>query len=212
MSCIRVLLADDQTLIRDGLRALLEAQDDIQVIAEAANGSQACELARVLHPDIVLMDIRMPEMDGVEATRLIKQELPTTVVIVLTTFEDTEYIIKAMTFGASGYLLKDIGSDRLIEAIHDGLCGNIILPGRVAAKITSRLSREISVPDARQDDFTTRELEIIRLLIQGKSNKEIAQMLYLSVGTVKNYLSQIYQKVGVNDRANAVLSLQKLGI
>jgi len=212
MSCIRVLLADDQTLIRDGLRALLEAQEDIQVIAEAANGSQACELAKALHPDVVLMDIRMPEMDGVEATRLIKQELPGTVVIVLTTFEDTEYIINAMTFGASGYLLKDIGSDRLVEAVHDGLRGNIILPGRVAAKITSRLAKESPVQDAMPDDFTPRELEIIRLLILGKSNKEIAQLLYLSVGTVKNYLSQIYQKIGVSDRANAVLSLQKLEI
>jgi DNA-binding NarL/FixJ family response regulator len=214
MNGIKILLADDQTIIRDGLRALLETHADIKVIGEAGNGKEAFEKATALHPDVVLMDIRMPDTDGVEATRLIKKEYPDTVVIVLTTFDDDDYIIKAMTYGASGYLLKDISSDKLIEAIHDGLSGNIILPGRVAAKITSRLNQNISSatassPDVTPEDFTEREKEIIKLLIQGKSNREIAETLYLSVGTVKNYISQIYLKINVSDRTNAVLFFKK---
>ncbi len=210
MSSICVLLADDQTIIRDGLKALLETHSNIIVVGEAGNGSEAYEQTRKLKPDVVLMDIRMPEMDGVEATRRIKKDFPETNIIVLTTFDDDEYIIKAMTYGASGYLLKDIGSEKLIEAIRDSLCGNIILPGRVAAKITSRLTQN-AVPDVTLDDFTEREIEIIRLLTEGKSNREIAQVLYLSVGTIKNYISQIYLKINVNDRANAVLVFKKLG-
>lgn len=208
---IRVLLTDDQTLIRDGLRALLHNHDDITVIGEAGNGREALELTKKLGPDVVLMDIRMPEMDGVEATRLIKQECPQTIVIVLTTFDDDEYIINAMTYGASGYLLKDIGSEKLIGAIRDSLSGNIILPGRVAAKITSRLVPN-TTPDVTLDDFTERETEIIRLLTRGKSNKEISEELFLSVGTVKNYISQIYMKIDVSDRANALLFFKKLGL
>lgn len=212
MSRIRVLLADDQTIIRDGLRALLEAHGDIQVVGEAGNGRIAYEKTLELQPDIVLMDIRMPEMDGVEATRLIKQACTRTMVIILTTFDDDEYIIKAMTYGASGYLLKDIGSEKLIEAVRDGLAGNIILPGRIAAKITSHLTTGAeATADVRPDDFTDREIQVIRLLTQGKSNQEIAQTLYLSLGTVKNYISQIYLKIDVNDRANAVLFFRKIG-
>lgn len=208
---IRVLLADDQTIIRDGLRALLEAQADIQVAAEAGNGEEAYQQALKHRPDVVLMDIRMPVMDGVEATRLIKRVCPDIVIIVLTTFDDVDYIIQAMTHGAAGYLLKDIGSERLIQAIRDGLQGNIILPGRVAAKITSQLASS-APPEATLDDFTEREIEIIRLLTLGKSNREIADQLYLSVGTVKNYTSQIYAKIGVSDRGNAILFFRKLGL
>ena len=209
---IRVLLTDDQTLIRDGLRALLHNQDDISVIGEAQNGIEALELTKKLNPDIVLMDIRMPKMDGVEATRLIKQECPQTIIIVLTTFDDDEYIINAMTYGASGYLLKDIGSEKLIGAIRDSLNGNIILPGRVAAKITSHLMPRAETANITLDDFTVREIEIIRLLTNGKSNKEISEQLYLSVGTVKNYISQIYMKINVSDRTNALLFFKKLGL
>lgn len=207
---IKVLLVDDQTIIRDGLRALLSVHADIEVVGEAANGAQAVELVRTLKPDVVLTDVRMPEMDGVEATQRIKKEFADTVVIVLTTFDDDEYIIKAMTYGASGYLLKDIGADKLVEAIHDGLRGSIILPGRVAAKITSRLVSKAST-DVARGDFSEREIEIIRLMMQGKGNRDIAETLYLSTGTVKNYISQIYLKINVSDRANAVLVFQQLG-
>ncbi|MDW7656950.1 MAG: response regulator transcription factor [Bacillota bacterium] len=219
MNTIRVLLVDDQTIIRDGLRSLLSAHEDIEVVAAVGNGRLACQETQRCLPDVVLMDIRMPEMDGVEATRIIKQSLPDTVVIVLTTFDDDEYIIKAMTYGASGYLLKDTGSDQLIQAIRDGMAGNIILPGRIAARITAHLSQtqtqtKAVAPAAEAagiDDFSAREKDIIRLLTQGKSNREIADTLYLSTGTVKNYISQIYLKIGVNDRANAVLYLKDAG-
>ncbi|WP_372997502.1 response regulator [Lutispora sp.] len=211
MNTICVLLADNQTIIRDGLRALLEACPDIQVIAEANNGRQAYEMVIEHHPDVVLMDIRMPEVDGVDATRLIKDNFPETTVIILTTFDDDEYIINAMTCGASGYLLKDIGGEKLIEAIRDGVRGNIILPGRIAAKITSRLVQN-QTSKVELDDFTEREKEIIKLLVLGKSNREIAQILLLSVGTVKNYISQIYSKANINDRTNAVLLFKKIGL
>ncbi len=206
---IRVLLADDQKILRDGLRALLENEGDISIVAEAGSGAEAYERALEVKPDVVLMDIRMPETDGVEATRLIKSAVAQTVVIMLTTFDDDEYIIKAMTYGASGYLLKDIDSDKLIQAVRDGVGGNIILPGRIAAKITSRLQGSAAGIDAA--DFSGRETEIIRLIMAGKSNADIASSLFLSVGTVKNYVSQIYLKLDVGDRANAVLELKKLG-
>ena len=212
---IKVLLVDDQTIIRDGLASLLSAHEDIEVVAAVGNGRLACQEAQRCRPDVILMDIRMPELDGVEATRVIKQSLPDTVVIVLTTFDDDEYIIKAMTYGASGYLLKDTGSKQLIQAIRDGVAGNIILPGRIAARITAHLSRspksEPASEAANCDDFSAREVDIIRQLIQGRSNREIAETLFLSTGTVKNYISQIYLKIGVNDRANAVLHLKKAG-
>lgn len=212
MNTINVMLVDDQTIIRDGIRSILETNKDISVVGEAGNGKDAYEKTSELKPNIILMDIRMPEMDGVEATRRIKKDFPETVIIVLTTFDDDEYIIKAMTYGASGYLLKDIGSEKLVQAIRDGMSGNIILPGRVAAKITSRLSQSNSPDsDVTIEDFTEREIEIIRLMTRGKSNKEIAESLYLSVGTVKNYISQIYLKIDVNDRANAVLIFKKMG-
>lgn len=211
MNSIRILLADDQTIIRDGLRSLLEACSDIRVVAEAGNGKQAYELVKEHRPNVVLMDIRMPETDGVEATRLIKKDFPETIIIVLTTFDDDAYIINAMTYGASGYLLKDIGAQKLIEAIHDGIQGNIILPGRIASKIASRLT-QAGTSDIELQDFTEREQEIIRLLVLGKSNIEISKILFLSVGTVKNYISQIYSKVGITDRANAILFFKKLGL
>lgn len=210
MSAIRILLADDQTIIREGIRSLLMSHEDLSVVGEAGDGEAAVTQAQRLKPDVVLMDIRMPKMDGVEATRLIKGDLPETVVIVLTTFDDDEYVIKAMTYGASGYLLKDIGSDKLVEAIRDGMNGSIILPGRIAAKITSRLSQN-TAPSVHTEDFTQREVDIIRLMASGKSNGEIAQTLYLTVGTVKNYISQIYMKMNVSDRANAVIAFKKMG-
>lgn len=210
MRMIRVLLVDDQAIIRDGLRALLEMQEDIQVVGEAANGQEALDRSLALRPDLVLMDIRMPVMDGVEAVRAIKNSCPDTIVIMLTTFDDDEYIINAMTYGASGYLLKDIGSEKLIESIRDGMDGGIILPGRVAAKITSRLAQG-STASVTLNDFTEREIDIIRLLTQGKNNKEIADSLFLSIGTVKNYISQIYFKIDVSERAKAVLLFKKLG-
>ena len=210
MNQITVLLADDQTIIRDGLRALLEASPDIQVLAEAANGMEAYEQTRIHRPQVVLMDIRMPQIGGVEATRLIKRDFPETTVLILTTFDDDESILGAIAHGASGYLLKDISGAKLAEAIRDAVRGSVILPGNIAAKITKHIGRQ-GRAETSLSDFTQREQDIIRLLMQGKSNQEIAQTLFLTVGTVKNYISQIYSKAGISDRANAVLFFKELG-
>lgn len=210
MNLITVLLADDQTIIRDGLRALLVTYPDIQVVAEAANGVEAHEQAKRHRPQVVLMDIRMPQMDGVEATRLIKRDMPETAVLVLTTFDDDNSILGAIGHGASGYLLKDIGGAKLVEAIRDVARGSVILPVHIAAKITRHVQREVR-PETALTGFTAREQEIIQLLMRGKSNQEIAKMLFLTVGTVKNYISQIYAKAGIADRANAILHFKTLG-
>ncbi len=210
MNQITVLLADDQTIIRDGLRALLETNPDIQVVAEAKNGMEAYEQTKIHRPQVVLMDIRMPQMGGVEATRLIKRDFPETAVLVLTTFDDNESILGAITHGASGYLLKDICGVKLAEAIRDTVQGSVILPGNIAAKITRHIGRQ-GKAESSLEDFTQREQDIIRLLMQGKSNQEIAQTLFLTVGTVKNYISQIYSKAGITDRANAILHFKELG-
>lgn len=211
MNQISILLVDDHTIIRDGLRALLETHPDLRVVAEADNGLAAYEQVKLHRPQIVLMDIRMPHTDGVEATRLIKRDFPETAVLVLTTFDDDELILNAMTNGASGYLLKDIGGARLAESIRDVvLQGSVVLPGTIAAKITAHLIGR-SQSKASLSDFTQREQEIISLLMQGKSNKEISEVLFLTVGTVKNYISQIYSKAGITDRVNAVLYFRELG-
>lgn len=213
MDRITVVLADDQALIRDGLAALLAAYPDIHVVAVAGDGRSACEAVRTHRPDVVLMDIRMPLLDGVEATRQIKRDMPDTVVIILTTFTDDAYILQAMTGGAAGYLLKDIRSDQLVQAIRDGKSGSIILPGRIAARISAHVTGQagLSQMPGDADLFTEREQEIIRLLVRGQTNQEIAASLYLSLGTVKNYVSQIYLKTGINDRAKAILHLRQLG-
>lgn len=210
MNRITVLLADDQTIIRDGLRALLETYPDIRVVAEAGNGTDAYEKTKIYRPQVVLMDIRMPQMGGVEATRLIKQDFPETAVLVLTTFDDDESILGAITQGASGYLLKDISGVKLADAIRDAVGGSVILPGNIAAKITKHIGRK-GKPETTLSDFTQREQDIIRLMMQGKTNQEIANTLFLTVGTVKNYISQIYSKAGIPDRANAILHFKELG-
>ena len=137
MNKIKVLLADDQNIIREGIRSLLQDYADIKIVGEAVNGRQLVEMTTELEPDIVLTDIRMPIMDGVEAARMIKQQRPQTIVIMLTTFDDDEYIIEAMTGGATGYLLKDVSSGQLVQALRDSMQGSLILPGRIAAKIRS---------------------------------------------------------------------------
>jgi len=211
MNKIKVMIVDDQSIIRDGLESLLEAHEDIDVIGLAENGEDACKNANLIKPDVILMDIRMPLLNGVEATKCIKKENPDIKIIILTTFDDDTYIIEAMRCGASGYLLKDIRSDKLYEAIKDSVSGNIILPGNIALKIISNLSFE----EKRQidlSDFSKREMDIIKLLILGKSNSEIADTLFLTIGTVKNYLSQIYLKTDCLDRSNAILYFKKMGL
>lgn len=212
MNKIRVLIADDQTLMRDGLKTILDLEDDIEVAGLAENGLEAYELAGTIRPDVVLMDIRMPVMDGVESTRLIKRDYPNTVVVILTTFDDDDYIIQALSNGASGYILKDIQGDKLIEAVRDSIKGGIMMPAQIAAKIAARLSL-VSDPRVGFEDlnqtFSEREKEIICLLVKGLNNRQIAASLHLTEGTAKNYISTIYSKIGISDRVKAVVYLKE---
>lgn len=216
---IRVVIADDQTLMRDGLQTIIDLQADMEVVGAAENGEQACELVRELSPDLVLMDIRMPRLDGIESTRRIKRDHPGTAVLILTTFDEDEYIIEGLASGACGYLLKDLPAHKIVESIRDAVRGQLMMPASVAAKLAARLAfltgapAEVLNPERLRSEgirFTDREKKVILLMLEGHSNKEIAGILFMSEGTVKNYVSVIYQKIGTNDRAKALLVLQGL--
>jgi DNA-binding NarL/FixJ family response regulator len=210
---IKLLIADDQTLMRDGLKTIFDLEDDIEVVGTAENGLTAYELTAELRPQVVLMDIRMPQMDGVESTKLIKKDFPETVVIILTTFDDDEYIVEALSYGANGYLLKDIPGDKLIDAVRDGAMGNLLMPSKIAAKLISKLSSISKEKEGKKAehmlDLSERETGIASMLVKGRSNKEIAKALFITEGTVKNYISDIYRKIDINDRTQAVIFLSK---
>ena len=209
---IRVLLADDQVLMADGLKTIIDLEEDMEVVATAGDGKAAYELACRLKPDIALLDIRMPVMDGVESARLIKKDCPGVIVIMLTTFNDEEYILHALSYGANGYLLKDIQADLLLEAIRNSVSGNLFMTAPVAAKLSSGLSSiytSIGPAKMGMPAFSDREKEIADLIEKGMSNRQIAASLYLSEGTVKNYISEIYAKIGVKDRGKAILEIRR---
>ncbi len=212
MDRIKVLIVDDQFLMLDGLKTILGLQQDIEVVGMAMNGKEALQVIEETMPDVVLMDIRMPVMDGVECTKLIKEKYETIIVIILTTFDDDDYIIQALSYGASGYLMKDIDGDKLVRALYDAVNGNLLLPGKIAQKLASNIStakyqQETLAQDILKE-FTEREKEIIRYMVLGYTSKQIAQKLFLSQGTVKNYISNIYSKIGTNDRTTAVILLK----
>jgi DNA-binding NarL/FixJ family response regulator len=216
---IRIIIADDQALIRDGLETIIELQEDMEVVGVAEDGHQACELTAKLKPDLVLMDIKMPGKNGIECTRWIKENVPDTIVLILTTFSEEQYIIDGLLGGASGYLVKDLSAEKIVSSIRDAVQGQFMLPASIAAKLTARLSylsgtlaSVINTERFKQEEihFTEREKEIILLMVEGKNNHEIAGILYMSLGTVKNYISNIYQKIGTNDRAKAILLLKKM--
>jgi DNA-binding NarL/FixJ family response regulator len=214
---IRVLLVDDQALFREGLETLLSVHKDIQVIGQACNGQEAVEIATKLQPDVVLMDVRMPVLDGVRATRLLKDMLPQCRVIVLTTFDDDEYIFDALRTGAVGYLLKDVASAQLVEAIRAAERGESILEPSVAAKVIAeftRVSRMVPSTQMEQlvEPLSEREQEILVMIARGSSNKEIASQLFIAEGTVKNHVTHILGKLGVRDRTQAALKARELGL
>lgn len=210
---IRVLLVDDQRLMREGLRTLLELHQDLRVVGEAEDGTQAEHLAADLQPRVVLMDLRMPRTDGVAATQRIKRRWPDIQILVLTTFDDDELVFRSIEAGASGYLLKDVGSDALADAVRAASRGDAPLQPSVARKILGRLRAGASQPPSRAalpetppgESLSDRELAILRLLGRGASNREIAERLALSEGTVKNYISAILAKTGSHDRTQAAL-------
>ena len=216
MTPIRVLLVDDQALFREGLHILLSVQPLFEVIGEASNGEEALQQALTLRPDVVLMDLRMPLMDGVTATRRLHTLMPECHVIVLTTFDDDDSVFDGLRAGAVGYLLKDVASTKLYEAILAASRGDSFLQPSIAAKVVaefSRLSKQLpSQPQPLLEPLSDRELEILNQVATGASNKEIAMTFVIAEGTVKNHLSNILRKLEVTDRAQAVLKARKIGI
>ncbi|HNR01147.1 MAG TPA: response regulator transcription factor [Anaerolineaceae bacterium] len=214
---IKILICDDQSLFREALRTLLSAFPDLEVVGEASNGEEALRSTLTLSPDIVLMDLRMPIMDGVEATRRLNQLGLMTRVIVLTTFDDDETVFEGLRAGAVGYLLKDVSSEKLVEAIKAAHAGEYFLLPSITAKVVSEFSK-ISRPARKIDDdlmpepLSPREIEILKIVATGASNREIAQQLFISEGTVKNHLSSILNKLGVRDRMQAILKAKEYGI
>ncbi len=203
---IKVLLADDQAILADGIRSVLSSSAEIEVVGIASNGAEAVALAGKKRPDVILMDIRMPEMNGVIATQEIKQRYPEMKVIVLTTFDDSDYILGAINNGASGYLLKDTSAPALIDAIKNAYAGDTILPAKIARRIADAAKmvandREIRLK--RKFNLSDREVEIALMLYEGFTNKQIASALKLTDGTARNYISAIYEKLGVTSRAEA---------
>jgi DNA-binding NarL/FixJ family response regulator len=212
---IRVLIADDQALFREGLRTLLGAHADLEVVAEAANGEEAVLMAGTSRPDVVLMDLRMPVLDGVAATRRLTAARATCRVIALTTFDDDESVFDALRAGAVGYLLKDVGSARLVEAIRAAAHGESFLQPAIASKVLAefnRLSRAAPPPGELPEPLSEREREVLRLLARGASNKEIAAQLDIAEGTVKNHVTSILGKLEVDDRTRAALRARDLGL
>lgn len=203
---IQVLLVDDQMIIRQGLRSLLESKPDLKVVGEAENGQQAIEQVELLKPDIVLMDVRMPIMDGVAATRNIGQRFPQTRVLILTTFDDDEYVSRAMQFGARGYLLKDTHSEELAQAIRSVYKGYTQLGPGLFEKVLNRpnVQQPEQLPP-KLAELTPREREVLCLIVAGASNREIAQTLFISERTVKNHITSILSRLNLGNRTQAAM-------
>lgn len=207
---IKVLIADDQLLVREGMASLLSLEEDLTVVGEAANGEEACRLADELAPDIILMDVRMPVCDGVVATGRIREKHGNMKVIVLTTFDEEEYIMKALQMGASGYLLKDTPSEQIAAVVRSVHQGHTLLGPTITSKVVSHLARpKTGTVVNYQHLLTAREIDVLKLLGEGKSNKEIARILNITEGTVKNHVSKILNQVGVRDRTQAALWVQQ---
>ena len=214
---VRVLLVDDQALFREALAVLLSVADGVEVVGEAANGAEALARSAELRPDVVLMDVRMPVLDGIAATRRLRVEQPDVQVLALTTFDDDAEVFAALRAGAVGYLLKDVSSARLVEAVHAAARGESVLQPSVAAKVVARIASlpdEPAAPAAQPlvTPLSERELAVVRLLAQGRSNREIAGELFLAEGTVKNHVTNVLTKLDARDRTQAALRARALGL
>ena len=210
----RILIADDEALIRDGLRMMLEAEADLEVVGEASDGLAAVEEARRLSPDVVLMDIRMPHLDGIEATRRLVQLDPGIRVIILTTFDLDEYLYAAMKAGAGGFLLKDVGREGLIAGVRTVTSGDALLAPPLVRRLLDRFVDR--PPPGRPaevfDDLSARELEVLRLVARGHTNGEIASSLFLSGATVKTHMASLLRKLGARDRVQLVVLAYESGL
>lgn len=210
---IRVLVVDDHPVVREGIAAMLSRQPDLAVVGEAADGLEAVERAAELHPDVVLMDLQMPRLDGVEAIRRIRAQLPVTQVIILTTYDTDELVFQGIQAGARGFLLKDAPREELFRAIAAVHRGESLLQPSVAAKLIDRVTHMGSAPPpAAEDRLSEREMDVLRLMAKGQPNKEIAQVLFISESTVKTHIASIFQKLGVRDRTEAVTRALQRGI
>jgi NarL family two-component system response regulator LiaR len=209
---IRVMIVDDHAVVREGLRTYLDLSDTIEVVGEARNGKEAIERAKALKPDVVLMDLLMPEMDGISATRGVKEVSPATNVIVLTSFTDDEHITPALRAGATGYLLKDVSAAELVRAIEGASKGQAQLHPEVARKLMEQIASPVKREEPPGAALTPRELEVLRLIANGMSNKEIARELVLNERTVKGHVSNILSKLGLADRTQAALYAVREGI
>lgn len=211
MGAIKILIADDHPVVREGLFAMLDREVDFEVVGEAKDGMEAVNKTRELSPDIVLMDLRMPEMDGVEAMRQIKAAMPDVKFIILTTYSDDEYLFSGIEAGARAYLLKDAPRDDLFKAIRAVYRGESLIQPVVASKLLDRFS-ELSRRTPSGDELSGRELEILGLMAKGAANKEISAQLNIAQSTVKTHITNIFQKLGVNDRTEAVTQAIRKGI
>lgn len=210
---IKVMLADDQKILSEGIKSVLETCPDIAVCGIAYDGVQAVDMARALRPDVILMDVRMPEMNGVAGTKRIKESFPDIKIIILTTFDDSDYILSGINNGASGYLLKDIGSAALIDAIKNAYAGDTILPSKIARKIADAamlVSSDKQIKLKRAYGLSDREVDIALMLADGFTNRQIASAIKLSDGTARNYISSIYLKLGVDSRMSAIEKIKEI--
>ena len=210
---IKVLLVDDQQILAEGIKSVLETSREVEVVGIASDGVRAVEEVVKVKPDVVLMDIRMPNMNGVVATNRIKEIDENIKIIILTTFDDSDYILSAINNGACGYLLKDIGATALIDAVKNAYAGDTILPAKIAKKITdaaAMISTDKEYKLKKAFGLSEREVEIALMLYDGFTNRQIASALKLSDGTARNYISAIYLKLGVDGRASAVEKIRKL--
>lgn len=207
MNIIRVLLVDDHVVVRQGTRQLLDHEQDIEVIGEAGDGEEAVCLACELKPDVVVMDVAMPKLSGIEATKQIKELLPSTIVLVLTSYDYDEYILSLLEAGAAGYLLKDVSGDDLISAIRAVYSGEPVLHPVVISKLMARFKSQGAVPAESQPEnvLTDREMEVLRLAAKGMSNKDLGEELFISVRTVQAHMRSIFNKLGVGSRSEAVI-------
>ena len=206
MDKIKILMADDHPMVRAGIRGMLETQDDFEVVAEAENGREAVDQVARLKPDVVLMDLRMPEMEGVEAIGKVKESYPNVHILVLTTYDTDADIVRAVEAGATGYLLKDAPRDELFRAVRATAKGETVLAPPVAARLMSK------VRDKGDTALTAREIDVLMLVARGASNQDVGEKLHVSTATVKSHLLQIYQKLGVSDRTAAVTIAIERGI
>lgn len=210
---IRVIIVDDESLVRAALRVFLDSADDFELVGEADNGADAVTLVRAVRPDVVLMDVQMPTMDGIEATRRLTQEFPGIKIVALTTFSAERVIVPMLSAGAAGYLVKDTAPDRILDAARLAHEGGYVLSPRVAKELISSVAHHEPVRSlSREEELTERELEVVELLARGMSNAEIATAMFVSEGTVKSHLGRITAKWGVRDRIQVLIRAAQLGL